>query len=114
LSLRQAHHPHKYEIAAGLIDERFFIFVKNPASYEPTIIEVYPHMGILGFGVHAGVGFMQTWDGPHFVTRCMFSPASLLDIKEEGDVPERLGSDLDKLWSDTMSRQGDLLTLVTN
>jgi hypothetical protein len=104
--------PHAYDAVAGVRNERFIIIDKSRSSpREPPTIEIYPHMGIGCLGVFAGVGIMQTWDGPHFITRCMISNVPLMNLKKEGDVPTKEATELDDIWKKSMDNQGDKIEL---
>jgi hypothetical protein len=104
--------PHYYDATAGIRNDRFILIEKSRTSVrEPPTIEIYPHMGIGCLGVFAGIGVMQTWDGPHFITRCLFSNSPLLNLQAEGDVPTKEAADLDSLWKLSLINQGDHVEL---
>jgi hypothetical protein len=90
-----------YRIQAGIRGERFILFDKAKDKEEPVTIEVYPTI-TTPTGQYAGVGIMQTWDGPTFVTRCLLSEIPISNIQAEGDVPDANWHELQAAWDASM------------
>jgi hypothetical protein len=105
---------HTYKMAAGLRDERFIIIGKHNGSREPTVVEVYPHIGTATYGVYAGLGFIQSWDGSNLITPCLLSLTSLIGGVDEGALITIPGSKerLEKAWHEETSRHRDILLVM--
>lgn len=103
---------HSYIVKAGVRDQRFFFFEKAAVGSEPTIIEVYPSMGLELQGVHCGLGFMRTWDGNDVAFPCMMSRNPVIEFFEENDIPEQFFDDLDLLWKGEFTNLNALIPRI--
>lgn len=99
----------RYQIHAGVRESRLILFEKAEESLEPIIIEIYPMMMIAAQNRHAGVGFMQTWDGNHLVTKALFSEDPIQGIENEGDIDPSKFAMIEQLWEDSMKRHHEVL-----
>jgi len=103
---------HKYIVKAGIRDGRFIIFEKAALGNEPVIIEIYPFMGLELQGIHGGIGTMRTWDGNSVLFPCIMSREPIIGWKKEGDIPEKVFVELDRLWKKEFTNLNAILPRV--
>jgi hypothetical protein len=103
-----AGHSRRYQIEAGVRESRVILFEKAADSLEPIIIEIYPMMMIAAHNRHSGIGFMQTWDGNHVLTRTLLCEDPIPGIENEGDVSSDHWKSLEDLWKESMERHHEI------
>jgi len=87
-----------YDVEAAVRNERFLIFAAPERGREPVALDVLPLMGLDFMGKHAGLSFVQTWDGNHAIVPILMADRPLHSISTQGEVPEELWPAFDEEW----------------
>lgn len=81
-------------------DNRLLFYIKPVEANESIAVVLFPtFFSGLEAGMHAGVGFVQTYDGDETMIPAVLSESHIVATRREGAVEADEGEDLRKVWS---------------
>lgn len=94
---------HAYVTEMGVRGQRLILLESREDGSEAAGVEVYPMPR--GFRpTHAGVAFLETWDGTHLLGKAILSETPLVDALPEGPVPAVHAATLHQSWKKLFER----------
>lgn len=89
----------RYQVEGFLVGARMILVQRPLGGAEPHIVQVLPTAGEEFRDIHAGIGFLKTWDGTDLMFPSMMTSTPLWE-GPEGTLPEKEWAAMTKLWTE--------------